>query len=58
MNLTNDNERLVAMAHNAAFIDALRNSITAFSVPLTTSGGINWPSLYVINNKPTQIEGI
>lgn len=48
----------VNVVHNALFVAALNNSVTALSLPISSESGINWAGMYVINNKPTQIEGI
>ena len=48
----------VSVVHNALFVAALDRSITALSLPISGESGVNWVGMYVINNKPTQIEGI
>lgn len=59
MSLSKEHENhRVAIVHNALFIAALDKSITALSLPISEGNGVNWAGKYVINNKPTQIEGI
>lgn len=57
--MTKDEKYFVSLAHNAIFLKSLGNSITALSLPLIAdSANMRWASMYVVNNKPTQIEGI
>lgn len=56
--MTEPQDYRVNVVHNAMFVATLNKSITALSLPISEHSVVNWTNLYVINNKPTQIEGI
>lgn len=54
----NRQQHLARFVHNTLFLDKLHKVPTALSLPISAeSYGHNYARMYVLDRKPTQIEG-